>query len=104
MTPKKVGDLTVNDGKGLLDNDGLCDSLILDLNNLIKLILNGQYIQFSATVTGMVQKLVNLKKGIKDDLDAMKEKVEELKRMNDSLVEQMTGLPVDKDGDENGEN
>ena len=104
MTPKKVGDLTVNDGKGLLDNDGICDSLILDLNNLIKLILNGQYIQFSATVTGMAQKLVNLKKGIKDDLDAMKEKVEELKRMNDSLVEQMTGLPVDKDGDENGEN
>ncbi len=104
MTPKKVGDLTVNDGKGLLDNDGLCDSLILDLNNLIKLILNGQYIQFSATVAGMAQKLVNLKKGVKDDLDAMKEKVEELKRMNDSLVEQMTGLPVDKDGDENGEN
>jgi hypothetical protein len=104
MTPKTIGDLTVNDGKGLLDNDGLCDSLILDLNNLIKLILNGQYIQFSATVTGMVQKLVNLKKGIKDDLDSMKEKVEELKRMNDSLVEQMTGLPVDKDGDENGEN
>jgi hypothetical protein len=104
MTPKTIGDLTVNDGKGLLDNDGLCDSLIIDLNNLIKLILNGQYIQFSATVTGMVQKLVNLKKGIKDDLDSMKEKVEELKRMNDSLVEQMTGLPVDKDGDENGEN
>jgi hypothetical protein len=50
----------------------------------------------------MAQKLVNLKKGIQTDMDSMKEKVEELKRMNDSLFEQATGLPVDKEGDENG--
>ena len=31
---KKAGDITVNDGKGLMDNEGLCDSLLLDLNNL----------------------------------------------------------------------
>ena len=101
---KKIGDLTVNDGKGLFDNDGLCDSLIGDLNTSIKMVMTGQYVQYCAVVTGMAQKLLNLKKGIQADLDSMKEKVEELKRMNDSLVEQMTGLPVEKDGAENGTN
>ena len=94
--------ITVNDGNGLYDNAGLCNSLILDLNNLPKLMMTGQYIQFCATVASMGQRLVNLKKGIKADMDSMKEKVEDLKRMNDSLVEQMTGLPVEKDGAENG--
>lgn len=99
---RKVGDLTVNDGKGLYDNEGLCDTLIGDLNNLPKLLMTGQYIQFCAVVPDMAQKLLNLKKGIASDMASMKNKVEELKRLNDSLVEQMTGLPVDKDGGENG--
>jgi hypothetical protein len=102
MEKKKVGDVTVNDGKGLFDNEGLCDSLINDLNSLPKLLMTGQYIQFCAIVTGMCQKLVNLKKGIKTDMDSMKEKVEDLKRMNDSLFEQATGLPVEKDGEDHG--
>lgn len=100
---KKIGDMTVNDGKGLYDNEGLCDTLLLDLNNLLKLLMTGQYIQFCALVTSMGQKIVNLKSGIHNDMDSMKEKVEELKRMNDSLVEQMTGLPVEK-GNDDGEN
>lgn len=102
MIPKKVGDLTVNDGKGLLDNEGACDSLIEDLNKLPKQLIDGQFINFCVIITGMAQKLVNLKKGIKTDLDSMKEKVDELKKMNDSLVEQMTGLPVDKEDDTDG--
>lgn len=100
---KKIGDMTVNDGKGLFDNEGLCDSLIGDLNSLIKFIISGQYVQSCAIVTGMAQKLLNLKKGIKADMDSMKEKVEELKRINDSLFEQISGLPVENGGDENGE-
>ena len=99
---KKVGDITVNDDKGLFDNEGLCDTLINDLNNLQKHLITGQYVLFCSTVTSMAQKLINLKKGIKDDLDSMKNKVDELKRINDSLVEQITGLPVEKDGAENG--
>lgn len=86
MKEKKIGDLTVNDGKGLFDNDGLCDSLLLDLNSLTKMLMTGQYIQFCATITSMGQKLVNLKKGIQADMDSMKEKVEDLKRLNDLLI------------------
>ena len=99
---RKVGDVTVNDGKGLYDNEGMCDLLIRDLNDLPKHLMTGQYIQFCNSVSAMVQKLLNLKKGIKADMDSMKEKVDELKRMNDQLQEQITGLPVEKDGDENG--
>ena len=93
---KQIGDVTVNDGKGLYDNEGLCDSILLDLNNLMKHIVSGQYFQFCSDVTTIAQKVVNLKDGIKKDMDSMKEKVDELKRMNDDLVEQNTGLPVDR--------
>ena len=100
---KKIGDLTVNDGKGLMDNEGLCDSLLLDLNNIPKVLMTGQYIQFCAMVSSMAQKVVNLKKGIIDDMQCMKDKIEELKRMNDDLMEQISGLPVERNGDGNGD-
>ena len=99
---KKVGDLTVNDGKGFMDNEGLCDSLLLDLNNLPKALMTGQYIQFCALVESMAQRIVNLKKGIDTEMKSMKNKVEELKRMNDDLMEQVSGLPVERNGDGNG--
>lgn len=102
MEEKKIDGMTVNDGKGLYDNEGLCDSLIMDCNNLVKILLSGNYVQFCNTIVQMVKKLVNLKEGIKKDMDSMKNKVEDLKRMNDSLVEQMTGLPAEKDGVKNG--
>ena len=79
---------TVNDGKGFFDNEGLCDTLINDLNSMLKNIYDGQMLKACAYATGMAQKILNLKKGIKADMDAMKEKVEDLKQMNNSLMEQ----------------
>ena len=104
MEGKKIGDMTVNDGKGLYDNEGVCDSLIMDCNNLVKILMSGNYVQFCNTIVQMVKKLANLKEGIKKDMDSMKNKVEDLKKTNDSLVEQMTGLPAGKDGAGNGSN
>ena len=92
----------VNDGKGLYDNEGLCDLLVNDLNELVKDLTCGRGVQFCIHVTGMVQKLTNLKTGIRNDMDDMRKKIEELKAANDSLMEQITGLPVEKDGAENG--
>ena len=97
-----MDDIPVNDGNGLYDNEGLCDLLVSDLNTLVKELANGQFLQFCVIVTGMAQKLLNLKKGIADEKGSMEKKVEELKRMNDSLVEQLTGLPVEKDGAKHG--
>ena len=105
---KKIGDVKVNDGKGLLDNEGMCDSLVTDCNNLVKLITSGQYILFCNTIVQMVQKLANLQKGIKSDLQSKDKIIEELKRINNELVQEKTGLPVldgrsEKDGGNNGE-
>lgn len=93
---KKIGDITVNDGNGLWDNEGLCDTLLVDLNNLPKALANGQYIQFCALISSMGQRIANLKKGISADMESMREKVDELKRLNDELIK--------KDGGANGTN
>ena len=66
--------------------------------------MTGQYLQFCAIITGATQKLINLEKGITADLASKDKIIEELKKINNDLVEQVTGLPVDneKDGADNG--
>lgn len=88
--------IPVNDGKGLYDNQGLCDTLIGDLNNLLKNAVDGQFIQCSIIVVNMTKKISNLKKGIAADLESKDQIIEELKRINDELVSQKTGLPVER--------
>lgn len=94
---KKIGDLTVNDGHGLLDNEGLCDSLVEDLNNLLKNIAAGQYIRVSSLVLEMVQKLMNLKKGIRNDRKSLEDQLEDLRRLNNELAEKAFGAPEDSE-------
>ena len=93
------GDVTVNDGGGLLDSSGLIDSLIVDCNGLTKSLIDNQFIQFASTLVQMVQKLSNLKKGIKSDHDSLREQIKELKKLNDDLAEKAHGLPVDRGED-----
>lgn len=90
--------MTVNDGKGLYDNEGLCKTLIADLNCLMKLLIANQFIEFCVKISEMGQKLLNLHKGIREDRESMKEQIEELKRINDELLKQLN----EKDGAENG--
>ena len=101
---KKIGDLTVNDGKGFIDNEGMFDSITSDVNTAVKLVMSGQYIQFCGKVYEICVKLANLKKGIRQDLESKDKIIEELKRVNNALVEKQTGLPVDKEGVDNGSN
>lgn len=88
--------IPVNDGKGLYDNQGLCDTLIGDLNNLLKNAVDGQFIQCSIIVVNMTKKISNLKKGIAADLESKDQIIEELKRINDELVSEKTGLTVER--------
>ena len=99
---RKVGDLTVNDGNGFMDNEGLIDSLIADLNNTIKNMASGQYIRVCHLVIEMVQKLQNLKNGVRADMDALRDQVEDLKRLNNELAEKAFGAPVIEETEENG--
>jgi hypothetical protein len=83
---KEVNGKTVNDGKGLYDNEGLCDSLLYDLNRIPKILMDGQYIQFCAVIQSMAQRLANLKDGIKADMEGKDQTIEQLKQMNDALI------------------
>ena len=81
--------MTVNDGKGLYDNEGLCDTLIVDCNNIPKQLMTGNYVQFCNTLVQMVQKIANLKKGIQAETESLKQNIEELKKANKELLEQI---------------
>ena len=76
-----MGNINVNDGKGLMDNEGLCDSLLNDLNIVIKSMACGQYVNMCIFVTQMAQKITNLKKGIASDIANKNHVIEELKAM-----------------------
>lgn len=82
---RKIGDITVNDGGGLFDSEGLCDTLVNDINNLVKQAVSGNYLLFCDTVVQMTQKIVELKKGIKADLDSKNRVIEQLKEINTNL-------------------
>ena len=96
--------IPVNNGGGLWDNSGLCDVLVNDCNNAVKQLASGQYVLFCGIMYQIAHKLANLKKGIQEELESKDKIIEELKRINNSLVEQQTGLPVEKDGGGNGSN
>ena len=79
-------EISVNDGKGFFDNLGLIDTLIVDCNELLKDLMNGQNVRFCKRVVDMVQKLSNLKNGIQNDFRSMTEQIKELTERNDADV------------------
>ena len=90
---------TVNDGKGLYDNEGICEKGILLCNAAMKDLISGQYIAFADKMTQIVKIFANLKAGIKADRESMEQKIEDQKKII-SILEEKTGVPVEKDGAE----
>lgn len=66
---------------GIYTNQEMIGTIINDLNDVLKLQNGGQYIQACAVVTGMAQKLVNLRQTIDDDLKNRDETIESLKHI-----------------------
>lgn len=83
--------IKVNDGGGLLDEEGLIDSLIIDCNNAVKAVASGEYIGWCGISVQMVQKLSALKKGITADIKSRDKQIEELKKINDELRQRIIG-------------
>ena len=81
---------------GLLSNSELVDTLIVDLNNLPKHLMTGQYIQFCNTVSQMGQKLINLRTGIKADLDSKDNVIESLKETIRNMGEDVKDVSVEE--------
>ena len=73
-------EITVNDGGGLFDASGIIDTLIVDCNNLPKLLIDNQFIAFGNTLVQMVQKLKLLKNGVKNDRESLQQQIDDLKR------------------------
>ena len=96
---------------GILTNSELVDSLILDLNNLPKNLIDGQFIHFCDIVSQMGQKLVNLRQGIKADLDNKDKVIEQLKEQLKNAGTEIEEITPEefiekygkKDGANNGE-
>jgi uncharacterized protein YoxC len=65
--------------KGLYTNSELIETLIVDLNNILRDAINGQFVHACSIITQMSQKLLNLRKTIDDDLKNRNETIEQLK-------------------------
>lgn len=91
--------MIVNDGKGLFDNEGICDQGIIICNAAMKELISGQYLAFADKMQQIAKIFANLKKGIKADHESMEQKIEDQKKII-SLLEEKTGVPVEKDGAE----
>lgn len=94
--------IPVNDGGGLWDNAGLCETLVNDCNNAVKLLTSGQYLAFCGVMYQAACKLANLKKGIREEMDSKNKIIEELKQINKSLLEQLNGSKVADNGTSDG--
>ena len=78
-------EIPVNDGGGLYDYAGLIDTLLVDCNELPSALFNGKNVRFCALVVGMVQKLAQLKEGVRNDLQAREKLIEEYRKENKIL-------------------
>lgn len=91
MAEMKIGP-EVNNGSGLYDNEGLIDTLIVDCEELVKCVISGQGISFCAKAVEMVQKLSNLKRGVKNDMDDLRRQIRESGQREDMLQERVNEL------------
>ena len=86
---KRIGDLVINDGRGIYDNEGIAETLIDDLNNLLKALISQQYIFCIDIVVQMSQKIDKLRKGINADMNDLKYQLEDMKRLNNELLDRI---------------
>ena len=79
----------------MYDNQQLIDSLIVDCNNVVGAMTQGQYILFCRIMYEMVQKLGNLKKGVAVELKNREEIIAGLKDQLRNAGMQIEDVPVE---------
>ena len=80
---------------GIFTNSELIDSLVVDLNNVLKEQQNGQFIQACCIVSQMAQKLINLRKTIDNDLKNREETIEVLKKRLRDFGHEVIEIPAE---------
>lgn len=81
--------IKVNDGKGLLDNLGLIDSLIVDCDTLVDILMKGKghRVAFCTKIIEMVQKLSNLRTGVENDYNSILNQLNEFLKGGEENVQ-----------------
>lgn len=95
---------------GLYTNTEIMDSVIVDLNEMVKQMVSGQYIQACCFITQISQKLLNLRNTINDDLKNREQTIETLKEelrnagqtVKDYTPQEFVDALNGKDGANNG--
>lgn len=82
--------------KGLYTNSELVDTIINDLNTFLRLQAGGQHLQACAIVTGMAQKLVNLRTTIDNDLKNRDQTIEMLKERLRDCGQEVIEVPAEQ--------
>lgn len=93
MEKRSIDGVTVNDGNGLLDNDGLMQTIIVDCNDAVKGALSGNYISFCDKMVQVVQKVSLLRKNWEQEMNAKEKQIADLMARNHELLEGITGIP-----------
>ena len=81
---------------GLYTNTELIDTMIVDLNTLPKHLIDGQFVAFCGVISSLAQRLVNLKDGIKNDLDSKDSMIESLKNQLKEVGYPVMDVPVEE--------
>ena len=80
----------------MLTNEDFIDSLLVDLNMLAKLLIDGNFVAFCGKINEMGKKLVNLKKGVHADIENKNEIIEQLKEQLKNAGMETETIPVDE--------
>ena len=96
------GKITVNDGKGFLDTDGMIDSVIVECEIATRKLVGGNAIGFCSAMAEIVSKLSALKTGVRAEMDSKNAVIADLKRLNNDLAEKAYGVPADRENERTG--
>ena len=79
---------------GIMDNEGLIDSLLVDLNSAAKYLITGNYVAWCQVTALIGQRLYQLKQGVHNDLESRDKAIESMKaQLRELGVEVWEGSP-----------
>lgn len=80
---------------GIYTHSELIDSILQDLNSLVKCHMIGEHVMACAIMTGISQKLLKLKDGVANDLKNREETIEQLKEELRACGREVVDVPVE---------
>ena len=80
---------------GIYTNSELIDSIMKDLNSLMKCHMIGEHVTACAIMTGISQKLLKLKEGVANDLKNREQTIEQLKEELRACGREVVDVPVE---------